>query len=111
MSIPTPGRRLRDAFKRQPIAVPGVFNALVAKIAERLGHDAVYLSGGALSAASARVRTLTRTERHAPICSKFAKVRTNYSRNEVAVDGRSQTPVDPPRVLSLRIGHRSETVD
>lgn len=45
------GRRLRDAFKRQPIAVPGVFNALVARMAERLGHEAVYLSGGALSAA------------------------------------------------------------
>jgi methylisocitrate lyase len=48
---PSPGRRLRDAIKRQPIAIPGVFNALVAKMAERLGHDAVYLSGGALSAA------------------------------------------------------------
>ncbi len=47
----TPGRRLRNAFERQPIAVPGVFNALVAKMAERLGHDAIYLSGGALSAA------------------------------------------------------------
>lgn len=51
MSTSSPGRRLRDAFQRQPIAIPGVFNALVAKIAERLGHDAVYLSGGALSAA------------------------------------------------------------
>src|SRR6266481_3491913 len=51
MSTSSPGRRLRDAFKRQPIAIPGVFNALVAKIAERLGHEAVYLSGGALSAA------------------------------------------------------------
>lgn len=47
----SPGRRLRDAFKRQPIAIPGAFNALVAKMAERLGHEAVYLSGGALSAA------------------------------------------------------------
>ena len=47
----SPGRRLRDAWQRQPIAIPGVFNALVAKMAERLGHDAVYLSGGALSAA------------------------------------------------------------
>ncbi len=47
----TPGRRLRDAWQRQPIAIPGVFNALVAKIAARLGHDAIYLSGGALSAA------------------------------------------------------------
>jgi methylisocitrate lyase len=47
----TPGRRLRNAWQRQPIAIPGVFNALVAKVAERLRHDAVYLSGGALSAA------------------------------------------------------------
>jgi methylisocitrate lyase len=47
----SPGRRLRNAWQRQPIAIPGVFNALVAKMAERLGHDAVYLSGGALSAA------------------------------------------------------------
>jgi methylisocitrate lyase len=51
MSQRTPGRRLRDAWQRQPIAIPGVFNALIAKIAERLGHEAVYLSGGALSAA------------------------------------------------------------
>src|SRR5437763_16230837 len=49
--LPSPGRRLRDAWQRHPIAVPGVFNALVAKMAERLGHEAVYLSGGALSAA------------------------------------------------------------
>src|SRR5450432_2393719 len=49
--LPSPGRRLRNAWQRKPIAIPGVFNALVAKMAERLGHDAVYLSGGALSAA------------------------------------------------------------
>jgi methylisocitrate lyase len=51
MVTPSPGRRLRNAWQRAPIAIPGVFNALVAKMAERLGHDAVYLSGGALSAA------------------------------------------------------------
>src|SRR5437868_5289888 len=50
-SMLSPGRRLRNAWQGKPIAIPGVFNALVAKIAERLGHDAVYLSGGALSAA------------------------------------------------------------
>jgi methylisocitrate lyase len=49
---PSPGRRLREAWARQPIALPGVFNALVARMAERLGFHAVYLSGGALSAAS-----------------------------------------------------------
>src|SRR5947208_8314288 len=47
-----PGQRLRDAWTAGPIAVPGVFNALVARMAERLGFKAVYLSGGALSAAS-----------------------------------------------------------
>src|SRR5215510_7882609 len=47
-----PGRLLRDAWQAAPIAVPGVFNALVARLAERLGFKAVYLSGGALSAAS-----------------------------------------------------------
>lgn len=47
----SPGRRLRAAWAEGTIAVPGVFNALVAKMAERLGFRAVYLSGGALSAA------------------------------------------------------------
>src|SRR5271163_2720822 len=46
------GRRLRQAWEARPIAIPGVFNALVAKMAERLGFQAVYLSGGALSAAA-----------------------------------------------------------
>jgi methylisocitrate lyase len=46
------GRRLRQAWAEAPIRVPGVFNALVARMAERLGYRAVYLSGGALSAAA-----------------------------------------------------------
>jgi methylisocitrate lyase len=41
---------LRQAWTERPIAVPGVFNPLVARIAERLGYAAVYLSVGALSA-------------------------------------------------------------
>ena len=48
----SPGRRLREAWAAEPIRVPGVFNALVARMAERLGFRAVYLSGGALSAAA-----------------------------------------------------------
>src|SRR5918911_3069442 len=60
----SPGRRLREAWAAEPIAVPGVFNALVARLAERLGFRAVYLSGGALSAASGvpDVGLLTLTE-------------------------------------------------
>ena len=46
----SPGRRLRDAWSAGPVALPGVFNPLVAKMAERVGFSAVYLSGGALSA-------------------------------------------------------------
>jgi methylisocitrate lyase len=45
--------------------IPGAFNALVAKLAERLGFPAVYLSGGALSAGWAGlpdVGLLTQTE-------------------------------------------------
>src|SRR5919204_2529528 len=49
----SPGRRLREAWTARPIAVPGVFNALVARMAERLGFQAVYLSGAAVSAAAA----------------------------------------------------------
>src|SRR5262245_2372610 len=46
----SPGRKLRDAWSRAPVAIPGAFSPLVAKLAERLGFPAVYLSGGALSA-------------------------------------------------------------
>lgn len=46
----SPGRQLRDAWNAGPIALPGVFNPLVAKMAERIGFRAVYLSGGELSA-------------------------------------------------------------
>ncbi len=48
----SPGRRLRETWAAEPVMVPGVFDALVARMAERLGFRAVYLSGGALSAAS-----------------------------------------------------------
>lgn len=49
-ALASPGRRLRTAFETAPIVVPGVFNALVGRMAERLGFQAVYLSGAALSA-------------------------------------------------------------
>jgi methylisocitrate lyase len=52
-ALGSPGQRLRAAFGAAPIAVPGVFNALVGRMAERLGFQAVYLSGAALSASLA----------------------------------------------------------
>jgi methylisocitrate lyase len=60
----SPGKKLRLAWAEQTIAIPGVFCPLVAKIAERVGFRAVYLSGGALSAAAGvpDVGLLTLTE-------------------------------------------------
>jgi methylisocitrate lyase len=49
-SLSSPGRRLRDAWAAQPIAIPGAFNPLVARMAEGMGFRAAYLSGAALSA-------------------------------------------------------------
>lgn len=54
-SLQTPGARLRSALQNGPIAIPGVFNALVARMAERAGFPAVYQSGAALSAGLAAV--------------------------------------------------------
>jgi methylisocitrate lyase len=49
---PSPGRRLRDAWSAGPVLLPGAFSPLVARMAERLGFPAVYLSGAALSASA-----------------------------------------------------------
>jgi methylisocitrate lyase len=43
---------MREAWATGPFALPGVFSPLVARLAERIGFQAVYLSGGALSASS-----------------------------------------------------------
>src|SRR5687768_14060733 len=60
----SPGEKLRSVWARAPIMVPGVFNALVARMAERAGFEAVYISGAALSASAAvpDVGLLTLTE-------------------------------------------------
>jgi methylisocitrate lyase len=60
----SPGRRLRDAWAEGPLMVPGAFNALVGRMAERLGYRALYLSGAALSACAGLpdVGLLTQTE-------------------------------------------------
>ncbi len=48
----SPGATLRALWKDGPLPLPGVFSPFVAKLAERVGFRAVYLSGGALSANS-----------------------------------------------------------
>ncbi len=51
----SPGQKFRDAFAKGTIAIPGVFNALTARLAERAGFQAVYQSGASLSAGLAAV--------------------------------------------------------
>jgi methylisocitrate lyase len=46
----SPGQRLRHAWARGTVQIPGVYNPLVARIAEQTGFEAIYLSGAALSA-------------------------------------------------------------
>ena len=46
----TPGKALRQAIEESTIQVPGAFNALVARMAQQAGFDAIYLSGAAFSA-------------------------------------------------------------
>jgi methylisocitrate lyase len=69
MSALSPGRRLREAWSAEPLALPGVFCPLVARLAERLGFRAVYLSGAALSATlglpDVGLVTLTEFSQHA----------------------------------------------
>lgn len=47
--------RLRQLIARDCVAMPGVFNALTARLVERAGFDAVYVSGAGLSNATAGV--------------------------------------------------------
>ena len=48
MSQPA-GARLRAALSAGPVMLPGVFSPLVARMAERAGFSAVYLSGAVRS--------------------------------------------------------------
>jgi methylisocitrate lyase len=52
LTVGSPGYRLRQAWSAGVVVLPGVFNGLVARMAEQMGFHAVYLSGGALSAAA-----------------------------------------------------------
>ncbi|HWB01253.1 MAG TPA: methylisocitrate lyase [Pirellulales bacterium] len=48
----SPGKTLRQATADSTIIVPGAFNALVGKLIEQSGYQAMYLSGAAFSAGS-----------------------------------------------------------
>src|SRR5437764_14839138 len=46
----SPGKRLRELIVDATVQVPGAPNALFARLIERCGYDAMYLSGAAFSA-------------------------------------------------------------
>lgn len=55
----SPGRRFRESVAvEKPLQVVGVINAYAARLAERSGFRAIYLSGGGVSAASLAVPDL-----------------------------------------------------
>ncbi|MFO0893690.1 MAG: isocitrate lyase/phosphoenolpyruvate mutase family protein [Phycisphaerales bacterium] len=45
--LPHPGSRLRQAWERSTVMIPGAFNALVARAVAKAGFQACYVSGGA----------------------------------------------------------------
>lgn len=49
----TPGRKFRQALaKNKPLQIVGTINAYAAMMAERIGHKAIYVSGGGVANAS-----------------------------------------------------------
>jgi methylisocitrate lyase len=57
--VQTPGAKLRDAVAaEQPLQVVGTINAYHARMAERIGYRAIYLSGGGVAAGSLGVPDL-----------------------------------------------------
>ncbi len=54
-SSSSPGSLFRDALANGCMAIPGVFNALAARMAQRAGFQAAYQSGAALSAGLAAI--------------------------------------------------------
>ncbi|MCG8464752.1 MAG: methylisocitrate lyase [Xanthomonadales bacterium] len=58
-SSTTPGARFRAAVaEHRPLQVVGTINALTARMAQKIGHHAIYLSGGGLAANSLGVPDL-----------------------------------------------------
>jgi methylisocitrate lyase len=50
-AVPTPAQQIRDLVASDTILMPGVYDAITARIAARLGFDIVFISGYSVSAA------------------------------------------------------------
>ncbi len=89
MSYETPGQRFRHALaKNKPLQIMGTINAYTALMATKIGHQAVYISGGACANASYGLPDLAMT-----------------SMNDVLEDARRITAVvDTPLVIDIDTG-------
>jgi methylisocitrate lyase len=75
----TKSRKLRELIATSPIMLPGVPNAAMARQAERVGFDAIYVSGAGMANATAGVPdvgllTLTEVAQLAGYIAKAAKI-------------------------------------
>ena len=53
MAISSAGKKLRQAVaENQPLQLVGTINAYTARMAQQIGHKAIYLSGGGVAANS-----------------------------------------------------------
>jgi len=75
----SPGARLRDAVAESTLIIPGAFNALVGRLIEDCGFEAVYLSGAAFSAGSLALPdiglfTLTELVQHTRLLTRSTRL-------------------------------------
>jgi len=89
MSTPTAGMRFRHALSNtQPLQIMGTINAYTALMATKIGHQAIYISGGACANASYGLPDLGMT-----------------SMNDVLEDARRITAVvDTPLLIDIDTG-------
>ncbi|MCK0753952.1 methylisocitrate lyase [Chromohalobacter japonicus] len=89
MSHPTPGARFRVALDaHRPLPIVGTINAYTALMAEKVGHPAIYLSGGGVANASFGLPDLGMT-----------------TMNDVAEDARRITAAsDTPLLVDIDTG-------
>ena len=79
MTDASPGARLRDAVAESTLIIPGAFNALVGRLIEDCGFEAVYLSGAAFSAGSLALPdiglfTLTELVQHTRLLTRSTRL-------------------------------------
>ena len=84
----TPGQRFRQALSQKPLQIVGTINAYTAMMASQIGHQAIYISGGACANASYGLPDLGMT-----------------SMNDVLEDARRITAaVDTPLLVDIDTG-------